>query len=169
MAKIKLEDIFPETDTKVELHFADLYAGIGYFTLQIIKSNLKNIKKVSLFEWNPNAIKYLKINIDLNFPDKFTLNQNLNIFQGDNRQNIDEIYRHQYNRINLGLIPCSCGSLPQAIFLSNLPCLLHVHHNIDKPSENPSLTRPEGLFDPNCLIKNPENYQNFSEILGNYL
>merc|ERR1712048_19809 len=94
-------EAFRESYPERELLFADLFSGIGYFTLQIIKKNLgKNLKLALLFEWNPDAVKFLEKNLQTNIfnkkmVQKYKINsdshpksfsqENLHIFQGDNR------------------------------------------------------------------------------------
>jgi len=179
-----------------DLFFADLYSGIGYFTLQILKSSLekKSLKSALLFEWNSKAVEFLNLNIRenfkknlknlkiLNFPgsDQESASQTqqtsteseakipIKIFQGDNRifpKSYGPKYKNSANRINLGLVPCSCGSFETAAFIAKLPCLMHVHHNVDRvkkstnsSSAENSLTPLPDLFDKKCVVfgsKNP--------------
>lgn len=187
MSKINLLETFRQHNLNTEtlINFADLFVGIGYFTLQILKSIRRDqLGQVALFEWNPVAVNFINQNLALNFkkqPFSITNYQNSNlpenisedaadikIFQGDNRLPLPANLKSSFNRINLGLIPCCCGSLKQAIYLADLPCVLHVHHNIDKIVMGDSKILPE-LFDPNCLIKNPEDYLKFGELAGQFL
>jgi len=142
--------------------FADLFSGIGYFTLQILKSN-PGIEKAYLFEWNPDAVDYLKRNLNLNFKKKNPdLLERLKILPGDNRETSITCPPNSTDRINMGLIPCSCGSFQAAAHLSRLPCLIHVHHNIDLTGGN---SEKNNLFDKNCCVTG----RNFAQEIGNKL
>lgn len=142
--------------------FADLYSGIGYFSLQIMKENV-DLVKVSLFEWNPNAVKFNKINVELNFRKKNPgIIERTKFYPGDNRMTVIDPencdLEHNHNRIMMGLIPCSCGSLKSAAYLSRLPCLIHVHHNIDQSIETIDLARLPELYSEDCVVTSSKNY-----------
>lgn len=74
----------------------DLFAGIGYFTL----SYLIHSKAAHVFacEWNPEAVKALKINLQKNKvqPEKCT------VLEGDNRETCPQ---NVADHVNLGLLP----------------------------------------------------------------
>ena len=62
----------------------DLFCGIGYYTLPILVKN--NIEHVYSCEWNINAIKALRFNLDNNNVEK-----KCTILEGDNRKTTDEL------------------------------------------------------------------------------
>ena len=53
----------------------------------------------------------------------------------------------------MGLIPCSCGSFKAAVHLARLPCLIHVHHNIDLSQGD---SEKNNLFDKECCVTSGE-------------
>ena len=73
----------------------DLFAGIGYFTL----TYLIHAKAEHVFacEWNPEAVKALKLNLEKN-----KVGQKCTVFQGDNRENCP---KNVADHVNLGLLP----------------------------------------------------------------
>lgn len=101
----------------------DLFAGIGYFTLQFLKHT--NVTTVHAVDWNPDAISSLKANLILNkIPEDKCI-----IHFGDNRHvtpvNIAD-------RIYLGLIPSSRDSWETAVrgLKSATGGYLHIHENV---------------------------------------
>lgn len=104
----------------------DLFAGIGYFTLQYLMK--ANAKMVYACDWNPEALAFLKHNLRVNKVD-----QNCVVLQGDNRQSAPKNVAH---RVNLGLIPSSSGSWQVACeaLKSDVGGWLHVHENVESSS-----------------------------------
>ncbi len=100
----------------------DLFAGIGYFSLAYLVH--AKADHVIACEWNPEAVKALRINLIKNgVQDKCT------ILEGDNRQTCPQ---NVADHVNLGLIPSSamsyrtaCKSLKQ-----DVGGILHIHGNV---------------------------------------
>ncbi|XDV37324.1 hypothetical protein PO909_006941 [Leuciscus waleckii] len=103
----------------------DLYAGIGYFTLPYLVH--AKAAHVHACEWNPDAVKALQRNLQINgVSDRCT------IHQGDNRQlPLSDLA----DRVNLGLIPSSEEGWPVACRLLKRGTggILHIHHNVTTP------------------------------------
>ena len=73
-----------------------MFAGIGYFTLTYLIH--ANADHVYACEWNPEAVKALKLNLAKNqVQDKCT------VLEGDNRKMAPKNVAHH---VNLGLIVC---------------------------------------------------------------
>ncbi|KAI7801855.1 tRNA wybutosine-synthesizing protein 2 homolog [Triplophysa rosa] len=103
----------------------DLYAGIGYFTLPYLVH--ANASHVHACEWNPDAIKALHRNLQINgVSDRCT------VHQGDNRQlPLSDLA----DRVSLGLIPSSEEGWPVACRLLKRRTggILHIHQNVTTP------------------------------------
>ncbi|XP_065573025.1 tRNA wybutosine-synthesizing protein 2 homolog isoform X2 [Artemia franciscana] len=115
----------------------DLYAGIGYFSLQYLVN--AKAKFVHACEWNPYAVEALKRNLVLN-----GVADRCEIHFGDNKmvcpQNVG-------NRVNLGLIPSSepgwrvaCRALRQ-----DIGGTLHIHGNVNSNVVKPGQLSPHKL------------------------
>ncbi|XP_062379926.1 tRNA wybutosine-synthesizing protein 2 homolog [Sardina pilchardus] len=100
----------------------DLYAGIGYFTLPYLVH--AGAAHVYACEWNPDAVKALKRNLQLN-----RVSDRCTVHQGDNRQlPLEDLA----DRVNLGLIPSSEEGWPVACRLLRRDTggVLHIHQNV---------------------------------------
>lgn len=75
----------------------DLYAGIGYFTLQYLVHT--KVAKLYACEWNPAAVAALRRNLELN-----GVSPRCVVLEGDNAQSAPS---DAVDRVNLGLIPTS--------------------------------------------------------------
>lgn len=103
----------------------DLYAGIGYWTLIMLKYG--KAKEVHACDWNPKSIEYLVKNVELNGMSR----EGCVIFQGDNRTFNKPNY---FDRVVLGLLPSSMDGLPVAIKSIRkeigVNVHLHFHQNV---------------------------------------
>ena len=73
----------------------DLFAGIGYFTLTYLIH--ANANHVYACEWNPEAVKALKMNLVKN-----GVQEKCTVLEGDNRKTAP---KNVADHVNLGLIP----------------------------------------------------------------
>jgi len=112
----------------------DLFAGIGYFTLPYLVH--ARASKVIACEWNPASVEALTKNLELNNVDL----SRCEILQGDNRETCPVDCA---DRVNLGLIPTSEASWPQAVnaLRKETGGFLHIHANVDCAAKQ-STTRP---------------------------
>lgn len=106
----------------------DLYAGIGYFTLPYLVH--AKASHVHACEWNPDAIKALHRNLQINW-----VSDRCTVHQGDNRQ---LPLSNLADRVNLGLIPSSEEGWPVACRLLKRDTggILHIHQNVTTPLRN---------------------------------
>ncbi|GAU98222.1 hypothetical protein RvY_09398 [Ramazzottius varieornatus] len=100
----------------------DLFAGIGYFTIPLLKAGAA---KVYACEWNPYAVEALRRNLKLN-----RMEDRCEVLFGDNRQVAPVGVA---DRVVLGLIPSSEMSWPAAIkcLKTSHGGVLHVHMNVE--------------------------------------
>ena len=103
----------------------DLYAGIGYYTLQLLKNG--NAKHVYACEWNSNSCKYLRWNLKKNNIEA----NRCDVLEGDNREVAP---KNVADRVLLGLLPTSRDAWSVAV-----DCLkaekggtCHVHECVDE-------------------------------------
>ncbi|KAJ8015736.1 hypothetical protein DPEC_G00029250 [Dallia pectoralis] len=103
----------------------DLYAGIGYFTLPYLVHAKAN--HVHACEWNPDAVKALRRNLELN-----GVSNRCTVHHGDNR---DLPLCDLADRVNLGLLPSSEDGWPVACRLLRKTTggVLHIHQNVTTP------------------------------------
>ena len=73
----------------------DLFAGVGYFTLTYLIH--AKAEFVYACEWNPEAVKALKLNLAKN-----KVEDQCTVLEGDNRKNCP---KNVANHVNLGLLP----------------------------------------------------------------
>jgi tRNA wybutosine-synthesizing protein 2 len=108
----------------------DLYAGIGYWVIPLMKLQANKVKHVFACDMNPWSIKALGENIALNKID----NNIVTICEGDNRQFINA-YEGLCDRVFLGLLPSSQSGWDLAIraLKENTGGYLHIHENLPKP------------------------------------
>jgi tRNA wybutosine-synthesizing protein 3 len=98
----------------------DLFCGIGYYTLPILMKD--NVKHVYSCEWNINAIKALKFNLDNN-----NVKIKCTILEGDNRVTTDGL-ENIADRVLLGLLPTAEESYNVALkCLKEEGGVLHIH------------------------------------------
>ena len=98
----------------------DLFCGIGYYTLPILVKN--NVKHVYSCEWNINAIKALKFNLDNN-----NVKIKCTILEGDNRVTTNGL-ENIADRVLLGLLPTAEESYNVALkCLKEEGGVLHIH------------------------------------------
>ena len=98
----------------------DLFCGIGYYTLPILMKD--NVKHVYSCEWNINAIKALKFNLDNN-----NVKIKCTILEGDNRVTTNGL-ENIADRVLLGLLPTAEESYNVALkCLKEKGGVLHIH------------------------------------------
>jgi tRNA wybutosine-synthesizing protein 2 len=100
---------------------ADMYAGIGYFTLPVARSG----GRVHAMEINPVAFDYLKKNIQLN-----ELSERVVADCGDCR----ELLSGEYDRVIMGHFD-SAGALSAVLSHVNPGSVLHVHASGPRPPD----------------------------------
>ena len=107
----------------------DLYAGIGYWILPLLKLQPGKIKRVIACDLNTWSIKALKENLSLNKIDE----GKVTVCEGDNKQFLN-VYEGLCDRVFLGLLPSSQTGWELAIqaLKSNRGGYLHVHQNLAK-------------------------------------
>lgn len=87
----------------------DLYAGIGYYTLPSLL--LGQAAYVYACEWNPNALKALKYNVQDN-----GVQDRVSVIAGDCRKLVlPKVQTAPINRVSLGLLPSSEGGWQIAV------------------------------------------------------
>ncbi|KAL0974108.1 hypothetical protein UPYG_G00215460 [Umbra pygmaea] len=107
----------------------DLYAGIGYFTLPYLVH--ARTSHVHACEWNPDAVKSLHRNLEIN-----GVSHRCTVHHGDNRQ---LLLCDLADRVNLGLIPSAEDGWPVACRLlrQRTGGMLHIHQNVTTPPQHP--------------------------------
>ena len=98
---------------KPDEQIADMFAGIGYFTLSAAKAGAQ----VHAMEINPESFSYLKINVEKNTLGAFVTPEN-----GDCR----DLLKGTYDRILMGHFDAA-EFLPHALAHSKAGTILHVH------------------------------------------
>ncbi|XP_016407881.1 tRNA wybutosine-synthesizing protein 2 homolog [Sinocyclocheilus rhinocerous] len=115
----------------------DLYAGIGYFTLPYLVH--AKAAHVHACEWNPDAVKALQRNLQVNgVSDRCT------VHPGDNSQlPLCDLS----DRVNLGLIPSSEEGWPVACRLLKRDTggMLHIHQNVTTPLHHEPLEHSSAI------------------------
>ena len=103
----------------------DLYAGIGYYTMQLLKNG--NVSKVYACEWNPNSCEYLRWNLKKNNVE----DSKCVILDGDNREVAP---RNVADRVLLGLLPTSREAWSVAVncLKEHKGGICHVHECVDE-------------------------------------
>jgi tRNA wybutosine-synthesizing protein 2 len=109
----------------------DMFAGIGYFTMPLAAK--AKAKKVVACEINPEAVRFLRKNIELNrVGDKVT------VFEGDNRDLPGEGFA---DRVVMGYVNVTWQFLPKAFSLVKKGGIIHYQDTC-------SIDRiPEGLIE----------------------
>ena len=100
----------------------DLYAGIGYFSLQALAKGAT----VVACEWNPDAVLALRYNLQDNGFEA-------TVYEGDCREICRrEKLENQFDRVSLGLLPSSEGGWKAAVaaLKEDAGGWLHVHGNV---------------------------------------
>ena len=111
-------------------HVLDLYAGIGYYTLPFLSEGARGpsgergqgrgAAHVVACEWNPVAVKALRWSLSAN-----NLTEKCTIIEGDN---LNQEFKPEFDRINLGLLPSSEEGYALALQALKLEGgMLHVH------------------------------------------
>ena len=103
---------------------ADLFAGIGYFTLPFLV--LGNAAHVFACDINPDSVAALRSNVARN-----GVSSRCTIYQGDNREVARKHFAGKADRVNLGLIPSSEASYEAAVLCLKHETggMLHIHGN----------------------------------------
>eukprot|EP01124_Arcella_intermedia_P022441 TRINITY_DN3338_c0_g1_i1.p1 TRINITY_DN3338_c0_g1~~TRINITY_DN3338_c0_g1_i1.p1 ORF type:complete len:403 (-),score=87.23 TRINITY_DN3338_c0_g1_i1:25-1203(-) len=106
----------------------DMFAGIGYFSLPLVKNNFDRISKHIALEKNPVSFGFLQENILLN-----GLSSKMECILGDNRE-VAQQYVGQVDRILMGYLPNTKDFLPRALTFCKPTAILHYHHLSTKPN-----------------------------------
>jgi len=110
----------------------DLFAGIGYYTLQLLKN--ANVGRVYACEWNPNSCAALRHNLRIN-----GVESRCEVLEGDNRRMAPTGVA---DRVLLGLLPHAEMSWETAVkALKPRGGVLHVHSNVNSGEEEAWMTR----------------------------
>lgn len=105
----------------------DLFAGIGYYTLQLLHH--AGVAKVYACEWNPNSVAALRANLKRNAVDP----RRCEVLVGDNRRTAPSAVA---DRVLLGLLPDSERAWPIAVeALRDSGGVMHVHGNVASGEE----------------------------------
>ena len=106
----------------------DLFAGIGYYTLQLLRH--AGVAKVFACEWNPNSVAALRHNLRLNDVES----NRCEVREGDNRRVAPVGIA---DRVLLGLLPDSETSWPTAVaaLRAETGGVMHVHGNVASGEE----------------------------------
>ena len=105
----------------------DLFAGIGYYTLQLLHH--AGVAKVYACEWNPNSVAALRRNLALNAVDP----RRCEVLVGDNRRTAPSAVA---DRVLLGLLPDSERAWPIAVEALRVSGgVMHVHGNVASGEE----------------------------------
>ncbi|HQN76326.1 MAG TPA: methyltransferase domain-containing protein, partial [Methanomassiliicoccales archaeon] len=109
----------------------DMFAGIGYFTMPLAAK--AKAEKVIACEINPEAVRFLKKNIELNrVADK------VQVFEGDNRDLPGERFA---DRVVMGYVNVTWQFLPKAFSLVKKGGIIHYQDTF-------SIDRiPDGIID----------------------
>ena len=100
----------------------DLFAGIGYYTLQLLVN--AGVGRVIACEWNPNSVRALRRNLERNGVDA----RRCEVREGDNRRVAPVGCA---DRVLLGLLPDSERAWPVAVAaLRDSGGVLHAHANV---------------------------------------
>lgn len=110
----------------------DLFAGIGYYTLQLLKN--AHAAKVYACEWNPNSCEALRHNLRVN-----GVESRCDVLEGDNRRTAPVGVA---DRVLLGLLPHAEMSWETALkALKPEGGILHVHSNVNSGEEEEWMNR----------------------------
>ena len=113
----------------------DLFAGIGYYTLQLLHHS--GVAKVVACEWNPHSVEALRKNLVKNGFDE----TRCEVREGDNRRVAPTGVA---DRVLLGLLPDSERAWPTAVAaLRDSGGVLHVHGNCASGEESVWVKRLE--------------------------
>jgi len=106
----------------------DLFAGIGYYTLQLLRH--AGVARVIACEWNPHSVEALRRNLERNGFGR----DRCEVREGDNRRVAPEGVA---DRVLLGLLPDSERAWPTAVAaLRDSGGVLHVHGNVASGEES---------------------------------
>ena len=106
----------------------DLFAGIGYWTLPALVHC--GVEHVTAVDWNPESIKYLKINLQLN-----RVSDRCTVIEGDCTK---QAFKPVFDRVILGLLPssqCAWKIAFSALKNGHTPTFLHIHENVKEGEE----------------------------------
>lgn len=110
----------------------DLFAGIGYYTLQLLKN--AGVGRVYACEWNPNSCAALRHNLRIN-----GVESRCEVLEGDNRRMAPTGVA---DRVLLGLLPHAEMSWETAVkALKPRGGVLHVHSNVNSGEEETWMAR----------------------------
>lgn len=101
----------------------DMFAGLGYFSIPLLRANIHEIDHHYLLEKNPVSHHYQKINLDLN-----GLSRKATALLGDNRELAEELVG-KVDRILMGYLPNTEDYLARALaFAKPSRAVIHYHH-----------------------------------------
>jgi tRNA G37 N-methylase Trm5 len=104
---------------KLDEVVVDLYAGIGYYSLPILV--FSKIKHLHSFEWNPESVRALEINLQSN-----GVTNRCSIHLGDNKITTNK-FNNIADRVILGLLPSAKGGYIPALNVLKDSGVLHIH------------------------------------------
>jgi tRNA wybutosine-synthesizing protein 2 len=111
---------FAKFDVKDQV-VADMFAGIGYFTLPVAKYGKP--RRLIALEKNPNSAHFLRENIVLN-----KVSDIVTVYEGDNRETAEE-WLGKCDRVFMGYLPSAEPFFPRALQLAHpRKCILHYHY-----------------------------------------
>jgi len=128
----------------------DMFAGIGPFSILIAKQKQIQVYAIDI---NPDAIYYLKRNIDLNKVGNFVYP-----LQGDIREVINQLHDHKFDRIIMNLPSKASEFLDVALEVLNRGGVIHYYEFISE------LNFPEMVLN-NLRNKIEQNNRTLNEIL----
>ncbi len=138
---------------------ADMFAGIGYFTIPLAK--LTKAKKIYAAEINPDAVKYLLENVKLNKIEK-----KVEIFEGDCREMCKILAEKniKVDRISMGYLFETEKFLSHALLISKKGTYIHFHF-LSKEEEVKNMVNKIKQIASNCnaaisikLVKKVKSY-----------
>ena len=119
--KIRMSQLVLREDELV----LDLYAGIGYWTIPLLKRN-EGVRVIAC-DMNAWSVKALRENLLKN-----KVSERCIVLEGDNAM-FQDVYSGKCDRVLLGLLPSSQRGWPLAISaLKECGGVLHIHENVPK-------------------------------------
>ncbi|HIH21626.1 MAG: methyltransferase domain-containing protein [Candidatus Diapherotrites archaeon] len=158
--RLRIAGIVKEGETVV-----DFFAGIGYWTVPILKAGKAG--KVIAFEHNPEAVKFLRKNLELNKIKR----EKFKVMQGDCRKLAKKFPAGIADRILLGLIPAPSFALPEALRLVKNNGAIHYEGTaiIGKPEELfKDVEKACGKAGCRVFLENAQFVKDYAPKVGHY-